>query len=349
MTRSESEGEDVVADNGLVFWFTEIDRKDNEAVGKKGANLGEMVNLGMPVAPGFALVLDGFRAFLSTTGAGEEISKYLKDLGEIENISKCDEASRAIRSIVEGKEMPEDMRKQISSCYRRLCKETGTTDVPVSVRSSGATSRPGMFDTLLNVRGEKDVLQAVKKVWASTFSSRAHWYRIVHGIASDADMLGVVVQQFVNSLASGIMFCADPVSGDTSRIVVEATWGLGEGAVGGKVKVDQFVLDKDTLEITQRTIADKPVCICASEHGVEESRVDGDKRTVSCLSDEELKVLGGLAKFLEEKLSEPQDIEWAIDPEKRIRLYQTRPVKVTAEKDQAPAERIASILAERFK
>jgi pyruvate, water dikinase len=157
------------------------------------------------------------------------------------------------------------------------------------------------------------------------------------------------------------MFGADPVTGDTSRIVVEATWGLGEGAVGGKVQVDLFVLDKATLEVRERTVADKLIHIAAAEGGVKEKRVPHESRLIPCISDEALKELGKVEKFLEERLSAPQDIEWALDPDldstKNIRLFQTRPVKLPGAKAplspgqniQSSAERLLDIFAERLK
>lgn len=344
-----------MAGDKLIFWFDEIGQQHNDFVGKKGANLGEMVKLGMPVAPGFAISLDFCRRFLAETGTNEMMSECLAGFGKISDFARCQEASDGIRSLLEQQEMPRYLKQDICSFYRALCEKAGISDVPVSIRSSGPTSRPGMFDTQLNIKGEREVIRAVKEVWSSAFSPRALWYRITHDIPVDGDILGVVTQKFLNARSAGIAFSADPVTGDTSVIEVDAAWGLGEGVVGGTVPVDRFRLNKTTLEIQEKTIADKRVHITATEKGIEHKEVPVEKRSIPCVSEEELEDLAGLAKFLEQQLDSPQDIEWAIGPSiegpssERICLFQTRPVKFGPQKALSPVERLADILAARFK
>lgn len=335
----------------LAYWFEELGKEFNDLVGKKGANLGEMTKLGLPVVPGYVVSIESYRRFMAETDIGEQISKYLASLGKIDDINKCEEASKTIRAMIEEREMPGYLREKIGSYYDELCQKTGIPEVAVSTRSGAPASRPGMFDTYLNVKGKENVLQHVKKVWSSAFTGRAMWYRIAHDIPVDGDVLGVVVMKLVDARSAGITFTADPVTGNRSRIIIDANWGLGEGVVSGKVPVDRFVIDKETLEVIDKAIGKKTLSIASKEQGVEERPVPADKQEVPCLSNEELKELARIGKSLEERLGQPQDIEWAIDPDlpfpNNVFVFQTRPEKFATEKATTALDRLADIMAKR--
>jgi pyruvate,water dikinase len=335
----------------LVYWFEELDKESNDLVGKKGANLGEMTKLGLPVVPGYVVSIESYRRFMAETGVGEQISKYIVSLGKIDNIDKCEEVSKTIRAMIEKQQMLGYLEEKIGSYYDTLCQNTGIADVAVSTRSGGPVSRPGMFDTFINVKGKEQVLQHVKKVWSSTFTGRAIWYRLVHDIPVDGDVLGVVVMKLVDARSAGITFTVDPVTGDRTKIIIDASWGLGEGVVSGKVDVDRFVINKETIEIAERAIGIKKFCIASGKEGVEERDIPPAKQSVSCLSDEEIKEIAKLGKSLEERLGQPQDIEWALDPDlsfpNNLFVFQTRPAKFATEKATTVLDRLADIMAKR--
>jgi len=340
-----------MAEAKLVYWFEEVGKEFSELVGKKGANLGELIKLGLPVVPGYVVSIESYRRFMDETGVGKEITQYIESLGKIDNINKCEEASKVIRSMIEKKDMPGHMREAIGSVYDTLCQKTGIPNVAVSTRSGGTVSRPGMFDTYLNVRGKENVLQHVKKVWSSAFTGRAMWYRLAHNIPVDGDVLGVVVMKLVDARSAGITFTADPVTGDRSRIIIDASWGMGEGVVGSKVEVDRFVIDKKTLDVVDKAIGKKTFRIACGEQGIEERPVPPDKQSASCLSAEEVKEIARISRSLEERLGEPQDIEWAVDPDpafpKNIFFFQTRPEKFATKKATTAVDRLADIMAKR--
>ena len=335
----------------LVYWFEELGKESNDLVGKKGANLGEMTKLGLPVVPGYVVSIESYRRFMAETGLGEQISKYIASLGKIDNIDKCEEASQVIRSMIEEQHMPGYLEEKIGSYYDALCQKTGISDVAVSTRSGGPVSRPGMFDTYINVKGKEQVLQHVKKVWSSAFTGRAMWYRLAHDIPVDGDVLGVVVMKLVDARSAGITFTADPVTGDRTRIIIDASWGLGEGVVGSKVEVDRFVINKETLEVVEKAIGKKTFRIASGREGIEDRAVLPDKQSVPCLSDEEIEQIAKLGKSLEERLGQPQDIEWAIDPDlpfpNNLFVFQTRPEKFATEKAATALDRLADIMAKR--
>lgn len=339
----------------LIFWFEEIGKEYNDRVGKKCANLGEMTRMDLPVPPGFAISIDMYEKFLQESELGERISCYVSDLGELKGvaITRFDEVSQNIRTMIESQPIPKDLEAEIVLCYEQLCNKVGVTDVPVSVRSAGTASRPGMFETYLNIKGKADVLDNLKKVWSSAFTPRAIAFRVNKGISVDGDKLGVAVVKMVNARAAGIGFTVDPVSGDSSKIVIEANWGLGEGVVSGVENVDRFVVDKQSSEIVERAVGEKIKQVVNKEKGAEWEDVPLDMRLIPCLNDEEIKGVAELARTLEERLGQAQDMEWAIDPDfpfpRSIFLLQTRPAKVAAKKAETASDKLADKLVSGFK
>lgn len=339
---------------GGVFWFEELEQGHSDLVGKKSASLGEMARMGLPVPPGFAISIAMYRRFAEDTGLGEEIDHYLTELGELKsrNIEVVDTASRHIQLIIEGKAIPEEIRTTIASYYNQLCRRLATPDVAVSVRSSGKESRPGMFDTYLNVVGIDDVLDKVKKVWASAYSTRAIAFRVNKDIPVAGEELGIAIPKMVNARSSGIAFTADPVTGDTSRIIIDANWGLGESTVGGTVSADKFVVAKANLATIDAVIGEKARQVTSERSGVGWEDVPLEKRSIPCLSHDEIVAIAKLAQLLEERLGAPQDMEWAIDARLpspgSLFLLQTRPVKMAAKAPASVTDRMVDLIAKTF-
>jgi len=338
----------------LIFRFEELGQEHNDLVGKKCANLGEMTRMGLPVPPGFAISITMYRKFAKETGVAEEIYRYISSLGELkgQNIAVFDELSQNIQGMIEGKEVPEDIRKMVGSYYEELCNKTGIPDVAVSVRSSGTESRPGMFETYLNVIGLEDVVDKIRNVWASAYTSRAIAFRVNKDIPVMADELGVAVSKMVNARSSGICFTVNPVTGDASKIIIDANWGLGEGVVSGAESVDRFVVDKEAFTILDIYIGRKAKQVITKKRGADWDDVPLEKQSIPCLSNDEIVAVAKLAILLEESLGEPQDIEWAIDPDftppNNVFLLQTRPAKVAANKPESVTDRMIDLIAKRF-
>jgi pyruvate,water dikinase len=338
----------------LIFGFEEVGREHGKLVGKKCANLGEMSRMGLPIPPGFAISIDAYRKFARETGAAGKISGYISRRGELkgENITVFDRVSRDIRGIIEGQEIPPGIRKLVASYYQKLAKKAKVPNVAVSVRSAGAESRPGMFETYLNVVGIEDVLDKVKRVWSSAYTARAIAFRVNKGIPLMGDELGIAVCKMVNARSAGIAFTVEPVSGDASKIVVDANWGLGEGVVSGAESTDHFVVDKKSFAILDTSIGKKAKQVINKERGVGWKAVPLKKQPVPCLSDDEIAAIARLAMSLEKHLGKPQDVEWAIDadlpPPNNIFLLQTRPAKVAARKPEEVTDRIIDLIAKRL-
>ena len=153
-----------------IYWFEELGSEHNNLVGKKCANLGELAKLGLRVPPGFAVSVDGYEKFMTKTGAGDEIRRYVQSKRDLlKQVDQQVEAGREIRGIIESKKMPSEMEEDIHRRYEILCERAGIPDVPVAVRSSGAVSMPGQMETFLNVKGNNDVTEKVIQVWGSAY------------------------------------------------------------------------------------------------------------------------------------------------------------------------------------
>jgi pyruvate,water dikinase len=340
--------------HSLIYWFDELGKEHNDTVGKKCANLGEMVRMGLAVPPGFALPIDMYRQFIRETGAEAEMSSYLKEFDETKSagLQVFEEMSANLRGAIEEKEMLPSAREGITSYYTELCHKTGTENVAVSVRSAGTESRPGMFETYLNVRGIEELVEKIKKVWSSAFTPRAIAFRVNKGLPILGDELGVAVPKMVNARASGIAFTVNPIDGDASKITIEANWGLGEGVVSGAESVDTFQVEKNFLEIAAKHTGNKRRGVFYTERGADWADVPAEKRCIPCLLDEEAIEIAKIAKSVEATLASPQDMEWAIDHDidfpRNIFWVQTRPAKVAARKVESAASRIAELIAKQY-
>jgi len=334
-----------------ISWFDRIGQEHNDQVGKKCANLGEMTKIGLRVPPGFALSLEAYRDFMSQSGATEEIKAYLdKAEYDFEKIQNLNEASDHLRRIVESKELPSEMREQILSHYRKLCEKCGRQDVAVSTRSAGAASHPGQYETHLNVIGESDLMEKIKKVWSSTFNALSLSSRHRAGVALESDPIGVAVLKMIKARTAGVLFTADPNSGDRSRMIIEANWGLGESVVGGEAMPDVYVLEKESLEIIDKKLGSKGKFIRMKELGVSEEDTPPEKKETFCLTDDEAKEIARLGRVLEDHYSVPQDSEWAIDEDcefpENVILLQTRAEIIAQQKK--PVDQVIDFMLNRF-
>ena len=338
--------------NKWIYWSEELGSQHNEIVGKKCANLGEMTRLGMRVPPGFAICVDGYEQFMEQSGAGEEVRRYVKEnVRGFREVEKQIEASRAIRGIIEAKSMPYDMKKELDAHYDELCSRVGMDRVRVAVRSSGAVSMPGQMESFLNVLGKDEVSNHVIKVWGSAFTTRAIAFRIEKGMEMERAPIGVAVLKMVNAKSAGVVLTVLPTTGDTTKVVVEGNWGLGESVVSGEVNPDHFLVDKETRDI-ESTINEKTKMVVYRSSGTATTDVPGDMQNQACLSKEELLEIVRVSLDVEKHFNTPQDMEWVVDFDlpfpQNIFWVQARPAKFTKKKED-DAEYIAELMTRVFK
>ncbi len=325
-----------------IYWLKEVGQEDNNVVGKKCANLGELIKAGFHVPPGFALGVEAYSRFMKETEATDILLKFLEtfhaDPNNVADTLKFEEASNAMRAMVESVRMPPDMEKTIKEYYAEMCRIAGCENIYVAARSAGPVSHPGQYETYLNVSGADDVVFNVIRVWSSTFNTRSIIARARLGLPLHYDPIGVAVLTMVDAKAAGVMFTVNPVNGDESKVAIEGSFGYGEAVVSGNVTPDRYLVDKITMEIDEKIISDKGSEFIYNPETKEMEYVElaPDQRKRQCLEDKEVLELTRLAKKVEAHFRCPQDIEWSISrslpfPES-IFLVQARPESVWGKK-----------------
>src|SRR3989449_418949 len=327
----------VAKNDAIVLWLEDVRKDDIPLVGGKCANLGELVAKGTRVPPGFAVTAGAFSRFLAETRIGEIIHKTLGNSNGSRDPKQYEEASQEVRKIVESVQMPTDIENEIRRAYQELCQKTGSKSIKVAVRSSATTedlpdaSFAGQQDTFLNVTGEDQLVHYVQMCWSSLYTPRAIFYREEKGFPHEKVLISVGVQKMVDSKSSGVIFTIDPVNGDPSKIVIEATWGLGEALVGGHVRPDRYIVDKGTMQIVHRDVVRKTVeQVPNYETGLTMKHdVPRERQSIACLNDEMVMELAQVAQEIEDHYQKPQDIEFALEEQKdgseQVYIVQARP------------------------
>ncbi|ABO07748.1 phosphoenolpyruvate synthase [Pyrobaculum calidifontis] len=330
----------------FIKWITEVGKNDALLVGGKGANLGEVAKLAT-VPPGFIVTSEAFRYFQQSVGLAERIREVLNAYIRSGEPEEYEKASAEIRRMVEEAPLPPELERAIVEAYMRLGEEVGIKDVAVAVRSSATAedipeaSFAGQQDTYLNVRGAEKVVYYVKKVWSSLYTARALYYRDKMGIPHEKSLMAVVVQKLVNARSAGVIFTLDPTNGDTSKVVIEASWGLGESVARGLVTPDEYVVDKATFKIVEKRISPKKVAVVRDEAGLtKEVELPPEKANAPALSDEEAVELAKMAVKLEQHYGHALDIEFAVDADlpfpRNLFILQARPETVWSRKAERP-------------
>ncbi len=328
-----------------VAWFSEISKDDVPIAGGKGANLGEMSQIGLPIPPGFVVTADTYWNFITRTNLKDSILSILKETN-VDDSDQLDENAKRVQDLITSTKMPTDIEMHIVEAYRKLCNEENNGQpLYVAVRSSATAedlpnaSFAGQQETYLDVKGEEEVVKFVQMCWASLFTPRAIFYREKQGFSHDKVKLAAVVQKMVESEVSGVMFTADP-TGDTSKIVIEAAYGLGEAVVGGKVTPDTYMIDKKEMKIINKHIAKQTWKISRSKEGSLTQNVDvpEELQAKQKLPDDLIIGLAKLGMRSENHYGKPQDIEWAYENGK-LYIVQSRAITTLKLKSEVDREK----------
>jgi pyruvate, water dikinase len=347
-----------------VRWFDDLTLDDLALVGGKNASLGELrrelTPLGVRVPNGFATTADAYRAFLDTADLRQTVDAALEGL-DVRDLDALREAGRSARAAMLGTDLPDGLAEAVREAYAALEAEYGP-GCDVAVRSSATAedlpeaSFAGQQETYLNVRGERGVLDAVRRCLASLFTDRAIVYRAERGFDHREIALSVGVQKMVRSdlSGSGVMFSLDTESGFRDVVLINAAWGLGESVVQGTVNPDEYYVFKPTLAegfrpILQRTAGSKEFKLVYDEGGsrlVRSVPVPVEERARFVLSEDEILTLARWAALVEDHYARrrgedsPMDMEWAKDGRTgELFLLQARPETVHARRDQHALER----------
>jgi len=329
-----------------IMFFSEIRKKDVPIVGGKNASLGEMytqlTQKGINIPNGFATTADAYRYFLSYNGIDKKIAEIFAkiDLNKLEDVQK---AGKLCRNLTMKSKFPDDLRREIIEAYEKLCEEYGE-DTDVAVRSSATAedlpdaSFAGQHESYLNIKGNENVLEAVKSCYASLFMDRAIAYRRDKGFDQLSIYLSAVIQKMVRSDigSSGVMFTLDTDSGFDKVVLINSIWGVGELIVKGRITPDKFFIFKPTGAIINKEMGRKNrKMIYRESGGIKEVDTTKEEKEKYAITDEEALTLAKWGCIIEEHYQSPQDIEWAKDGKTgELFIVQSRPETVHSLKDK---------------
>jgi rifampicin phosphotransferase len=308
-----------------VLNFSNIDKAKFSEVGGKGANLGELSKIKeINVPEGFCITTEAYKEIIENN---LQVNSLLNELTRLkvearENISAL---ATKIRTIIERIAIPKNIEEKIVACITRLGEENA-----YAVRSSATledlpvASAAGQQDTYLNVIGTDEILTHISKCWASLFTDRAVIYRIQNGFDHRKVCLSVIVQRMVFPQASGILFTADPITGNRKLISIDAGFGLGEALVSGLVNADVYKVRDG--KIVDKKISNKKLAIYASKDGgTKEKEVEYEQQNKQALADDQIFQLVKIGRRIEEHFGHPQDIEWCLVDD-TFYIVQSRPI-----------------------
>jgi pyruvate,water dikinase len=326
-----------------ILNFENLDKSFLPVAGGKNANLGEMIKAGIRVPPGFAVTTDSYQCFINSSKVSERIFNILSSFNQ-KDVDSLNKASGEIQGLINNAPIPKEVEDSVREGYSKLCEKCSVEILPVAVRSSATAedlptaSFAGQQDTYLWVQGGDQVIQDVRRCWASLFTARAIDYRIKNNFPHEKVLISVGIQEMVNSRTAGVMFTINPTNGDQSKVVIEGSWGLGETVVSGSVNPDKFVVDKVVLETSEKTISTKHIkCVYDPDREeVVNIDVEEDMQNECCLNAQEITGLTKIANNIESLYGRAMDIEWAIDDDlpfpENIFVVQARPETVWSRK-----------------
>jgi len=327
-----------------IMWFSEIRKSNLAEVGGKGANLGEMSSINLPVPGGFVVTAGAYYLFIKHNGIERIIAEMTSDLNTEDN-DKLNQASDVIKTKILSGEIPQQLRTDILNAYKGMIKNG--REPYVAVRSSATAedlpeaSFAGQQSTFLNVKGAEDCVQMVKECWASLFEPRSIYYRTENKFDHLKVGLAAVVQEMVQSEKAGVMFTVEPMTQDRNKISIEGAYGLGEVVVSGSVTPDRYVVDKNTFKMDVKEVATQTWMLVKVNEKNAHMNVREDMQSRQKITDQQIIGLAQLGKKIEQHYGKPQDIEWAV-ADNKIFIVQSRPITTLRKEVQADAERALS-------
>ena len=308
-----------------IIDFLDINKSKLTLTGGKGANLGELSGIdGIRVPKGFCVTTEAYKEIMENN---PELDTLLDGLSRltVENRENISKVSATIRRAIEETPIPRQITEDIAGCLFTY----GENDA-FAVRSSATAedlptaSFAGQQDTYLNIIGKEAILKHISKCWASLYTDRAVIYRLQNGFDHRNVELAVVVQKMVFPKASGILFTADPITGNRKVLSIDASFGLGEAMVSGLVNADNYKVSNGT--ITDKKVSAKKMAIYAlTAGGTEEQEIAPGQQTIQTLSDEQILQLERIGRKIDEHFGCPQDIEWCLADEV-FYIVQSRPI-----------------------
>lgn len=312
----------------------EMTRADFQETGGKAANLGELARHGFHVPPAFCVTARSLDHVIEANHAMPKILDIASTF-DYEDYDGMEEKTARIRELIASARIPRDLEAEIRQGIETLGGASGEEPFvavrsSVAVRESTVSSFPGMMDTFHFLKGEAEIVEYIRKCWASLWTARAAMRRHQMGIDHAKGIIAPLVQKMVNADVAGVMFTANPITGSREEIVIEANWGLGESLVSGESINDYFLLGKGSPSpIREKRVQKKTIMVTLDkEKGVGRKKYDvpPELSDAATLSDDQLRELAARGVEIENVFQFPQDIEWAYE-NSMLYLLQSRKIK----------------------
>ena len=303
--------------------FAEISQKDAQVVGGKGTNLGEMTRAGIQIPDGFVVLSLVFENFLIDTNIKNKIENIIEKTN-FSNPKSIKNSSKNIRKLILKSKITKNIEKEILTKLRRLKTKYVAVRSSATNEDSKIDSWAGQLDTYLNTT-EENLIENIKKCWASLYSERALFYEAKKGLISKKNSVAVIIQKMIQSEISGVCFTVNPVNKNKNHLIIEAGYGLGEAIVSGIITPDNYIVDKADLKILDKNINDQKKAIIKFRNKNKIMIVNSKKSILQKLSDFDIINLSKICIKIEKHYKKPQDIEWAFKDNK-FYILQSRPI-----------------------
>lgn len=302
----------------MIKWFSDIKENDFNLVGGKGYNLSRMFNYGIKIPNGFVVTSSSYDGYVKKNRLKRKIDNILG------THSSSVEKSEEIKSLFNVETFPDDLKQEILTEMNKI--DSGR----VAVRSSSTVedlpgmSFAGQYSSYLNVRAS-DLIEKVILCWRSLWNERAIEYRVKHNVTTQFSH-AVVIQEMVNSKLAGVVFTANPINGIRNELLINASYGLGEAIVSGRVNPDQYTVNKKNREIVKKEIALKEILCQYSGSGIEYVSVTESSRSISSLKEDHIRAIVEETSRIEDYYGKPQDIEFTFDRNDELFIVQSRDI-----------------------
>jgi len=324
----------------LIINLSLVSKQEIDKVGAKAANLGELIQNKLPVPEGFIITTNVYSKFLENNNLIGIIQDYLSeiDFTDYKTVKECE---KKIQDAFNACQISRDVIYQIKKEYEKLNAQEVVVRSSATAEDLPNASFAGQYDTFLNLKSLAQVLDNLKRCFASVWTSRAITYRYENNIPHEKVKIATIIQKMINPKSAGILFTMNPISSNKSELLIESNFGLGESVVSGMSNPDQFIIKRQGFTILNKRIGKKEVISrpksLKSESGIEQVELPNKETQESSLSDRELVSLAKIGTQIEKIFNKiPQDIEWAIDKYNKINILQSRPV--TTIKSSKPAD-----------
>lgn len=302
----------------MIKWFKDINLSDFNLVGGKAYNLSRLLNYGIKVPNGFVVTTLAYDAYIKKNQLKQRLDYILN------NGRPSVEKSKEIKALFNVESFPAELKQQMLLEMNKIASGRVAVRSSSTVEDLPGMSFAGQYNSYLNVR-ESDLIKKVVLCWQSLWNERAIEYRAKYNVKTEFSH-GVVIQEMIKSRLSGVIFTANPINGIRNEILINASYGLGEAIVSGKVNPDQYIIDKMSGKVLKNEISSKEILCQYTQDGIEYVPAPEESRRISSLKENHIKDIVEESVKIEDYFGKPQDIEFAFDDNNELFVVQSRDI-----------------------